>query len=51
MNKNVMINAFDSGEEFEGGSWFLKGSILTVLWSSTINCVEVDCMRNKEYGW
>ena len=36
-NKNVVINNYDSVEEVEEGSCFLKGDALPALWSNIMN--------------
>ena len=50
ININVIINTSYSGEEIDDSSWFLKGRTVIALRSSIVNYVEVDCMREQEYG-
>ena len=50
VNKKVIINTFDSGEEIDNSIWFLKVRTVTKLWNSIVNYVEVDSTCKQEHG-
>ena len=51
INKNVMLNASDSGEEVMDGRWFLREGTATALWINVAKHVEVESTCAEENGW